>query len=411
MIKFKNFFLDKNIILALISIYPIALVIGSAASEFLNLLIIIFFFYLYFKKKILVKINIYFYFLIIFWCYLFLNFLFSVDTELSFPRFFNFVRFPLLFISILHCFYFLKDKAKTIFLYWLIILLVVVFDLYFQFFFGKNILGFESPWPGRLSGFMHTKLKIAHLLLGFLPVILGFLIDFKFKNKVFFLTIFFLSIFVIFILINERSNALKFIFWCILFFLFQKNFLVKFKNYIVGFILILFFIIIFNSSSLKQRYYYEFTSLYEKDKSFMEFIYKIPYAAHYETAINIFKNYPILGSGIKTFRVECDKDIYSNLKSEFTRCSTHPHQIYFEILSELGLVGFFLFFGFFFYIFKVNFTIFKNNNNSIHLATLLFLIIHFVPIIPGGSFFVSFGATIFWLNFTIMVYYQTIKSR
>ena len=40
MIKFKNFFLDKNIILALISIYPIALVIGSAASEFLNLLIL-----------------------------------------------------------------------------------------------------------------------------------------------------------------------------------------------------------------------------------------------------------------------------------------------------------------------------------------------------------------------------------
>jgi O-antigen ligase len=410
-IKLKNIFLDKNIILALISIYPLALIIGSAVSELLNLLIITFFFYLLFKKKILVKINIYFYFLIFFWLYLFFSFLFSVDRELSFPRFFSFLRFPLLFISILYFFSFLKNNIKIIFLSWLIIFLIAVFDLYFQFFFGKNILGFESPWPGRLSGFMHTKLKIAYLLLGFFPIILGFLIDFKFKNKIYLLTIFCLSVFIIFILINERSNALKFIFWCILFFLFQKKILVQFKNYVVIFILSLFLILVFNSTSLKQRYYFEFISLYDKDKSFMEFVYKIPYVAHYETALNIFKNYPILGSGIKTFRVECAKDTYSNLKSEYTRCSTHPHQIYFEILSELGLVGFFLFFGFFFYIFKVNISIYKNNNNSIHLASLLFLLTHFIPIIPGGSFFNSFGATIFWLNFSIMVYYQKIKSK
>ena len=47
-------------------------------------------------------------------------------------------------------------------------------------------------------------------------------------------------------------------------------------------------------------------------------------------------NYPILGVGNKNYRVEtCSK------QSLIYDCyyTTHPHQIYFEFLSEHGLVG------------------------------------------------------------------------
>ena len=36
-----------------------------------------------------------------------------------------------------------------------------------------------------------------------------------------------------------------------------------------------------------------------------------------------------------------------NLKFTHLRCSTHPHQIHFELLSEQGLIGYFIFFYFY----------------------------------------------------------------
>jgi O-antigen ligase len=113
----------------------------------------------------------------------------------------------------------------------------------------------------------------------------------------------------------------------------------------------------------------------------------------------------LLGSGLKTYRVECFKEIYNDKSLTFNnqRCSTHPHQIYFEILSELGIIGFIVFFGIFFLIIsKKIISFFKTNDYQLLTATLYVLIV-FLPLIPSGSFFTSFGATIFWLNFSFMI--------
>ena len=45
--------------------------------------------------------------------------------------------------------------------------MVTIFDLYIQYFFGENLLGFKSPWDARLSGFFNEELKVAHLLIRF----------------------------------------------------------------------------------------------------------------------------------------------------------------------------------------------------------------------------------------------------
>ena len=45
----------------------------------------------------------------------------------------------------------------------------------------------------------------------------------------------------------------------------------------------------------------------EKNSNFFEKFENIKYFAHYETAISIFKNNPILGVGNKNFRQECKK--------------------------------------------------------------------------------------------------------
>ena len=57
--------------------------------------------------------------------------------------------------------------------------LIAVIDLYFEYFFGKNILGFFSPssmppdWP-YLLGIMGMEHKIGSLIVGFLFPIISF---------------------------------------------------------------------------------------------------------------------------------------------------------------------------------------------------------------------------------------------
>ena len=64
-----------------------------------------------------------------------------------------------------------------------------------------------------------------------------------------------------------------------------------------------------------------------------------PWGAHYRTSIEIFKNKPILGNGLKSFRYQCHKyqDIVKHKR--FSNCSTHPHNFYLEILIDTGIFG------------------------------------------------------------------------
>ena len=64
--------------------------------------------------------------------------------------------------------------------------------------------------------------------------------------------------------------------------------------------------------------------------------------AHFLTSIEIFKDNKIVGSGLNTFREICSNEKYSEINTKYvdSRCATHPHNIYLEILSEFGILGF-----------------------------------------------------------------------
>ena len=128
------------------------------------------------------------------------------------------------------------------------------------------------------------------------------------------------------------------------------------------------------------------------------------HGSHYSTAWKIFKNYPYFGVGNKNFRIECQNQIYFDHNYKYTkiRCSTHPHQIYLEFLSELGILGTLIIIMFVtFVIIKSTYLYFKNYN-LILLASSLYVVSIFIPLLPSGSFFTSFGATLFWLNIGVM---------
>ena len=79
------------------------------------------------------------------------------------------------------------------------------------------------------------------------------------------------------------------------------------------------------------------------------YIFSHDHHGHYMLSLQIIKEYPIFGTGIKGFRYLCGNKIY--ILENNDGCSTHPHNTYVQILTSNGLVGFaFLLFAFFYVI-------------------------------------------------------------
>jgi len=401
---FEKKYLKNNYPLILIGLYPLGLILGTFISELITFIIIIIFLWKsYCLKNWKWTQEVTFYLLITIYLYLIINSILSNFPLESTRRAIFFIRFVLLVFAIN---FFLKDNKsnkKIIFKLWFYTLALTIIDLYFETFFGINTFGYKSPWPDRLSGLMFGELKIAHLLIGFtLPALIYYLEESK--NKLLFLI--FCGLFLtITLLTGERSNGIRCTFIIILFLFFEGKNILKYKIFIFFFLMIS-PILIIQKPNLNQRYIKEIKALSSENKSLKSLVENSNYGPHYKTAIEIYKNHTFFGSGIRTFRFECLKKDYDTTGSiSAIRCSTHPHNLYLELLSEIGIFGFIFFFTFFFYLIFRGIKTYIINKDLTLLASLLFFFSMLLPI-PAGSFFVSFGATIFWINIGV-IYYKT----
>ena len=136
------------------------------------------------------------------------------------------------------------------------------------------------------------------------------------------------------------------------------------------------------------------------------------YGAHFKVAIEIFKDNPVFGVGIKNFRIESFDKKYDNLDHNLPerRGNTHPHQIHLELLSETGLFGylsFLIFIIFSIFVSLKNYFLYKN---LFQLSSILFVFISLLPLLPSGSFFTTYSAGLFWLHYSIMVGYNNLNN-
>ena len=129
------------------------------------------------------------------------------------------------------------------------------------------------------------------------------------------------------------------------------------------------------------------------------------YGANYDRGYRVFLNNKYFGVGIKNYRNESNKKKYENKKFRFTEQapSIHPHQVHLEFLAETGLFGYISFMIFVIYSIYRSSKNFIQNQNLIILASLLYFIFSLMPLIPTGSFFTTFGATLFWINYGFMI--------
>ncbi|OUX37065.1 MAG: hypothetical protein CBE33_03955 [Candidatus Pelagibacter sp. TMED273] len=127
------------------------------------------------------------------------------------------------------------------------------------------------------------------------------------------------------------------------------------------------------------------------------------YGAHYLTAISIFLDNSLFGAGLKSYRNTCKKYEDINSFSSMSRCSSHPHNLHLEILSEAGIFGY-LFFIIIIFSAVISATRYRGKNNTILIYILLFLLSYVFPFKPSGSFFSTFNSFYFWLCISLIFY-------
>ena len=383
----------NNYFLLLFCILPISIIAGSSISLANILLIDISFIVLILFRKDFdfLKSKTIKYFLILY-LYLIFNSFISIDYEIGLARNLGFIRFIILFVAF-NYFFEQKTFLKNTLLIWTLVITIILCDVFYESYFDKNILGFGGDTYGdRIVSFFKDEPIVGGYIYSFYLIILGFLF-YEFnqrKNLIILFSIIFLAAI---ILTGERSNTIKAFLAISIFYLILKEFDLKKKIIFFTSAIIIFSTLVLNSEYLKVRFIGQIKTSFTSNNLYFD-IYKSGY--------EVFNNYKLFGVGNKNYRVEtCRIDKTEiNLKKDYY-CTTHPHQIYFEFLSEHGLIGsIFLFFVFYQLIFSKFFKILKKNN-YVQLGSFIYLIIVFLPLLPGGAFFGDYMLTIFMINLSI----------
>ena len=395
----------------LLSLLPISIIIGSSVSLLNILLFSLYFIFIFFSKnniKIIDTKSVLL--LLILYLYLIFNSLISVDISSGVYRNFGFLRFILFFLMINYLF-FINEKSSNVLKIWSIIFFIVLIDIYIERYTGSNIFGLgkieingvRQEHGPRVTSFFRNEPIAGAFICGFSFIVLGYILSFlKSSKKLKILGFIIILVCLAGIMVTgERSNGLKALIGLLIFISIIDFVNLKNRLFVSLAIITIFFFLVNFSDYIKYRYIDQFYSKIKTQDDRENFLNNSLYIKLYKSGFYVFKNNPWFGVGNKNYRVEtCD--IKKNLIHKEYLCSTHPHQVYVEMLSEHGIIGTIIILSIIFYlIFRIIRKII-DGRNYIQAGCLVFLLINFIPILPSGAFFNNFNITLFMINFSLM---------
>jgi len=450
--------LDK-ILITLVFSLPLFLSISIFISDFFTSIAGLFFLFIVWKKRnldIVKKIKKELFFFIIFYLILIISLMFTDYKEESFLASFFYFRY--FFLSML--IFYLLYKYKNIYnLFYYIILFTfgfVVIDSLVQLIFNYNLFGYQkigftpySPFTKDennlmyLTSFFNEEKKLGSYLIRFLPLLISLLFFKKYRSKL----LSFISFVIIgFIIFQTSERAALFLFGVFSFF-----YILNSEKKILLFTTLLFLMILLFSlnDNLKHKYItvtLQQTKLihtlneYKLGKKFLTKIgiadyienedeehFDIPryYSKEHEdlsfTALLIAKENIWFGSGIKTFYHKCRELEEKNIKIQTKRnnklvCSTHPHNTYLQILSEIGIFGFLISIFILGYLIKnIIITLIMKNKDYLdnsYFFINLGLLVNIFPLIPSGNFFNNWISLVLFFNLGFMLFVRNkIQER
>ena len=159
-----------------IAIFPFFLLVGPLVSELFLISVIIYFFYFIIKENQFRFLNNRY---LIFFGIFYLSVLFS--TILNFIDFNHtkgglfYFRIPLYAFAIWFILEKFNNFDKKIVFFYSVFLFILICDSLIQYYFGKNLVGFELK-SGRVSSFFGEELILGSFILRTLPIFLIYLI-------------------------------------------------------------------------------------------------------------------------------------------------------------------------------------------------------------------------------------------
>ena len=438
----KNFFnkiinnteYEDKLLILIYFLFPFLLCISIFLTDFFASvagLVVIYIFiskinFYNFIKPIKKEIYLFLFFFII----IIISLIFSNNFKASFPSSFFYFRYILFSLGL----YYLLKKYKfmidvlTVSLVSCLILICI--DSMLQFFTYQNLFRYnlpniiglkigEDPNITRyVTSFFDQEKKLGSFVVRLLPFIISltFLYNNLRKYKLDLIIIIFSGIIIFFT--TERTALFLYIVFCFFYFL-----IINYKSLFFIFILSTAIILFQNNDAFFDKYIFgtlnqigfserigtdnyghSVNSLITKKENRKIYYYSEEHENLSYTGLKIFEKNILTGSGIKNFYSTCF-DLIEETKQELKNpdglhrrnnslvCSTHPHNTYIQLLSDIGILGFMLISFIFINILLNSLKIvylgnFKNNPHvSAYYLVNIGIILNLFPFIPSGSFF------------------------
>ena len=384
--------LYQNIIFLTLLLMPVAFAAGPAVMEVLIFFCCASFLLLVMIKKVSFsiekEIKI---FLICYFGILCLISFFAFNSTYSFLSSISTLRFFILILASIYLLKTFKQSLKYIYYAYLFIYLFAVLDGYVQFFLGKDLFFISPVSENIISGFYGEEKRLGSFLVRLLPILLGISIHFHRSEKNPLISLLIIAITFPLVVFTSERTALLFLFITGLFttLYFFKEIARNIKTYSIIFLsIIVTFLLIYNFNINNFSHKLINTSEQITDNYRGYKFWSMQHQAFAETSIEIFKKNKLFGTGVKSYRVSCKQIPELKIKYDTNNCSTHPHNIFFQILAETGMLGisFYLVILFILTTKLFGFLFIKRKRVS-SVFFLLSFSFFFNPLFPSGNFF------------------------
>jgi len=321
-----------------------------------------------------------------------------------------FIRWPIFSMAL--AYWVLNDikSLKRFMLSMAIVLLFIIFDTWWQFFFELDIFGFEKFRSDRLTGPFkgnpHVGVWVSKLVL-LLPLFLILYNKMKLQDHrnyltyVFFIisTLLFLSV----LITGERMALLMMISSIFILFIgLALDKIFSFKKILILSLLSFFGILIF-AYFFPDVTQYAFFSTIEKILNWRS----SDYGLVWQSAYDVWMQSPFFGAGLHKYREACENlGTYGSyyLDSAGSGVCFHPHNITLQLLSETGVIGFILFYLMVIFLAISSLRTYVTKKLWLNFAIVFSIIFScFLPIQSGTSFFANKYGAIIWLLVGVML--------
>ena len=282
----------------------------------------------------------------------------------------------------------------------------LLFDSFIQFVFKKNIFFLEAYSLQRITSVMGDEAILGRYVAPISAISIVLFLQYFKKNTFLISVLIFFSLLII-LISGDRAPLLRYLMFIVgLIFILPKN-KIKYLSYLfVASAISLFFII--NSPQLKFRIIDDtLDQITQTTPKFMP--YSKHYEEHFHSAYKMGMDNILFGQGPNIFEKVCG---YPQFEVTFRSCTQHPHNFYWQLFSENGVIGlFFLITLYFIILYRFLILIYENvikkksNEDYFFKASTGLMMLCFIfPIIPNMSFYNNWNNIFLFIMLSLWLY-------